>query len=248
MSGLAEFSGSHEKRTRRNAEKIRLTLRFLRDEYCSTAEIISQVIGVPTMKPVYMFLNGLEKKGYLRFVEHVIDGKRRKVWGLTPHGVAFSFDDDEPLTDAEPFQPSKVSATQLHHRFGLQQLRLDMERSGARNWRYLNAANAKGMKIPDALAEIGDKTVAVEFERTVKSRRRYQELVSSYLFNRKTHGIDEIWYVCPDKPTLRRVEKAILNVPEITNPKTGEMRKTETLDREKLFDCFKFKLAGQTYY
>ncbi len=28
-------------------------------------------------------------------------------------GVAFSFDEDEPLTDVIPFQPSRVSAAQL---------------------------------------------------------------------------------------------------------------------------------------
>ncbi|MCY0629146.1 hypothetical protein OVX87_32890 [Klebsiella pneumoniae] len=52
------------------------------------------------------------------------------------------------------------------------------------------------MKVPDALAELDGRTVAFEVERTVKSRRRYQEVVSGYLFNRRANGIDEIWYIC----------------------------------------------------
>ncbi|MCL0160774.1 hypothetical protein M2T57_30460, partial [Klebsiella pneumoniae] len=94
-------------------------------------------------------------------------------------------------------------------------------------------------KVPDALAELDGRTVAFEVERTVKSRRRYQEVVSGYLFNRKVNGIDEIWYICPDLPTLVRVQRAILAVDEIVNPQTGEARKTAELDRERLFACFK---------
>lgn len=100
--------------------------------------------------------------------------------------------------------------------------------------------SVKPLKVPDALAELDGKTVAFEVERTVKSRRRYQEVVSGYLFNRKANGIDEIWYICPDRATQVRVQRAILSVDEIVNPQTGEARKTAELDRERLFACFKF--------
>ncbi|MGH4183094.1 replication-relaxation family protein, partial [Klebsiella pneumoniae] len=137
-------------------------------------------------------------------------------------------------------QPSRVSAAQLPHRLAVQSLRLSMEGRGATGWRYLHRMALKGMKVPDALAELDGRTVAFEVERTVKSRRRYQEVVSGYLFNRRANGIDEIWYICPDRPTLVRVQRAILAVDEIVNPQTGEARKTVELDRERLFACFKF--------
>ncbi|UGR08035.1 hypothetical protein QDV37_03740 (plasmid) [Klebsiella pneumoniae] len=69
---------------------------------------------------------------------------------------------------------------------------------------------------------------------------RSTERQTPYLFNRKANGIDEIWYICPDRPTLVRVQRAILAVDEIVNPQTGEARKTAELDRERLFACFKF--------
>ncbi|MGF0823822.1 MobC family replication-relaxation protein, partial [Klebsiella pneumoniae] len=50
----------------------------------------------------------------------------------------------------------------------------------------------------------------------------------------------EIWYICPDRATQVRVQRAILSVDEIVNPQTGEARKTAELDRERLFACFKF--------
>ncbi|WP_255087377.1 replication-relaxation family protein [Klebsiella pneumoniae] len=144
--------------------------------------------------------------------------------------MAFSFDEDEPLTDVIPFQPSRVSAAQLPHRLAVQSCASPW-RAGGHRLAVPAPYGLKGMKVPDALAELDGRTVAFEVERTVKSRRRYQEVVSGYLFNRRANGIDEIWYICPDRPTLVRVQRAILAVDEIVNPQTGEARKTVELDR-----------------
>lgn len=222
---LELYNVSHAKRQARNAEKTRLTLRWLREELCSTAELVARRLGIAAVQPVYRFLDSLVAKGLLVRTKYPVDGRQVSVWGLTPHGVAFSFDEDEPLADVIPFQPSRVSAAHLPHRLAVQSLRLDMEARGATGWRILHRLSLKGMKVPDALAELDGKTVAFEVERTVKSRRRYQEVVSGYLFNRKANGIDEIWYICPDRATQVRVQRAILSVDEIVNPQTGEARK-----------------------
>ncbi|PTD47284.1 hypothetical protein CV706_30580, partial [Klebsiella pneumoniae] len=128
----------------------------------------------------------------------------------------------------------------LPRRRAVQGLHHEMEARGGTGWGVLRRLSRKGMKAPDGMAELDGKTVAFEVERTVKSRRRYQEVVSGYLFNRKANGIDEIWYICPDRATQVRVQRAILSVDEIVNPQTGEARKTAELDRERLFACFKF--------
>ncbi|EIE7525681.1 replication-relaxation family protein [Salmonella enterica] len=242
MTDTTGYRFDHSKRMARNAEKQRCVLRFLREEYCAPAEIVARLLGVSALPPVYRFLNGLTEKGFLRCASYLVAGRNVRVWGLTPHGAAFALDDDEAQTDIPTFQPSKVSAMQLLHRIDLQRFRLLIESRGATGWRYVHQLTLKGMKQPDALATVDGKTVAFEMERTVKSRKRYAEIVSSYLFNRKVNGIEEIWYICPDAATLRRVQGAILAVDEIVNPQTGEARKTETLDRERLFAPFKFKL------
>ncbi|ECO5951750.1 hypothetical protein G4F23_004602 [Salmonella enterica] len=243
MSETNGYRHDYQKRMARNAEKQRAVLRFLRHEYCTTADIVAQLLGVSALPPVYRFLNALTEKGYLRCVSYPIAGRNVRVWGLTPHGVAFAFDDGETAEAIPAFQPSKVSVTNLPHKLDVQRLRLLMERAGATNWRYMvGRLKSSGMKQADALAEFDGKTVAFEVERTVKSRKRYAEVLSSYLFNRKAQGIDEIWYLCPDAATLRRVESAITGVDEIVSPQTGEARKVATLDRARLFSPFKFKL------
>ncbi|STT63843.1 mobilization protein [Klebsiella pneumoniae] len=238
---LERYNVSHAKRQARNAEKTRLTLRWLREELCSTAELVAQRLGIAAVQPVYRFLDSLVAKGLLVRAKYPVDGRQVSVWGLTPHGVAFSFDEDEPLTDIIPFQPSVAGVGGAAAAPAGRAVPAPRHGGpGATGWRYLHRIALKGMKVPDALAELDGRTVAFEVERTVKSRRRYQEVVSGYLFNRRANGIDEIWYICPDRATQVRVQRAILSVDEIVNPQTGEARKTAELDRERLFACFKF--------
>ncbi|POK28399.1 replication-relaxation family protein, partial [Klebsiella pneumoniae] len=101
------------------------------------------------VKPVYRFLDSLVAKGLLVRTKYPVDGRQVSVWGLTPHGVAISFDEDEPLADVIPFQPSRVSAALLPHRLAVQSLRLDMEARGATGWRILHRLSLKGMNVPD---------------------------------------------------------------------------------------------------
>ena len=43
---LELYNVSHAKRQARNAEKTRLTLRWLREELCSTAELVARRLGI----------------------------------------------------------------------------------------------------------------------------------------------------------------------------------------------------------
>ncbi|MDQ6192495.1 replication-relaxation family protein [Klebsiella pneumoniae] len=70
-------------------------------------------------------------KGLLVRAKYPVDGRQVSV-GTDAARVAFSFDEDEPLTDVIPFQPSRVSAAQLPHRLAVQSLRLAMEAWGLR--------------------------------------------------------------------------------------------------------------------
>ncbi len=236
---LEQYNVSHAKRQARNAEKTRLTLRWLREELCSTAELVARRLGIAAVQPVYRFLDSLVAKGLLVRAKYPVDGRQVSVGAdaarggvLVRRGRAadgrYSVSAVKGVGGAAAAPAGRAVPAPLHGG------------PGATGWRYLHRMALKGMKVPDALAELDGRTVAFEVERTVKSRRRYQEVVSGYLFNRRANGIDEIWYICPDRPTLVRVQRAILAVDEIVNPQTGEARKTVELDRERLFACFKF--------
>ena len=105
---LEEYNVSHSKRQARNAEKTRLVLRWLRDELCSTAETVARLLGIGAVQPVYRFLDSLVAKGLLARAKYPVDGRQVSVWGLTPHGVAFSF--DEAARDDEVAAASTAAA------------------------------------------------------------------------------------------------------------------------------------------
>ncbi len=153
---LELYNVSHAKRQARNAEKnpadpalVAGRAVFHGGAGCAAAGDCGGAAGLPLPRqpPV--------AKGLLVRTKYPVDGRQVSVWGLTPHGVAFSFDEDEPLADVIPFQPSRVSAAHLPHRLAVQSLRLDMEARGATGWRILHRLSLKGMKVPDATGGAG---------------------------------------------------------------------------------------------
>ncbi|POJ96204.1 hypothetical protein C1664_29175, partial [Klebsiella pneumoniae] len=96
----------------------------------STAELVARRLGIAAVQPVYRFLDSQVANGQQVRPKYPVDGSQVSVWGLTPHGVAVSGDEDEALADFIPFQPARVSAALLPHRLAVQSLRLDLEASG----------------------------------------------------------------------------------------------------------------------
>ncbi|MCY0629590.1 hypothetical protein OVX87_32405 [Klebsiella pneumoniae] len=235
---LEQYNVSHAKRQARNAENT-ADPALAAGELCSTAELVARRLGIAAVQPVYRFWTVWWRKGCwsgrntrLTAVRSACGADAARGGVLVRRGRAadgrYSVSAVKGVGGAAAAPAGRAVPAPLHGG------------PGATGWRYLHRMALKGMKVPDALAELDGRTVAFEVERTVKSRRRYQEVVSGYLFNRRANGIDEIWYICPDRPTLVRVQRAILAVDEIVNPQTGEARKTVELDRERLFACFKF--------
>ncbi len=79
---LELYNVSHAKRQARNAEKTRLTLRWLREELCSTAELVARRLGIAAVQPVYRFLDSPPvAKGLLVRTKYPVDGRQVSVWG-----------------------------------------------------------------------------------------------------------------------------------------------------------------------
>lgn len=111
MAVPAEYLNDHRLRRQRHEWKTRATLRFLRDEYCASVEVIGLLLGVSAFQNVYSFLNRLTEKGHLRYIVYPVNG--------------------ELLPDTRPFQPSKISEGQIPHKLDVQRLRLIVSARGA---------------------------------------------------------------------------------------------------------------------
>lgn len=210
-----EYKKNYALRMARNAEKQTTLLRFLRSEYYVSADNVAALFDVVALPPVYRFLAKMEADGFLTSAVFG-DGRGQKLWGLTPHGVAFSFDEDEAITDVTPFQPSKISLANIRHHLDVQRIRIFATRQSMQDWQSASSMTVKGVKTPDAVAKTPTgKTVAIEVERTVKTPKRYREIVGNYLANRQAQGWEFVWYIMPDEPTKNRVQRIFQSIDSV---------------------------------
>ena len=209
-----------EGRNARVQEKRRTVLRWLRDEIWSTPEVLGKIMGLTARQGVYQTLAKMERDGYLASADITIFKKStQRIVGITAHGLAFAFDADEPFEKRPTFEPSKVKLSTLQHESDIQLLRVQAERAGWKNWTpgARLVASQAGANRPDAIVlDLQMRVVAVEVERTIKTTKRYENILSQYLQAIAKGEYGRIAWVCPTEDLaarLRRIVSSISSVP-----------------------------------
>lgn len=206
---------SYQARQVRIDAKREAILKYLRDEVWSNSENLARVIGV-TRTAIYKTLPKLEKQGYIK--SHYVPEMKMNIWGITQMGLLYSWGNDEVMETRYGFEPSKVKPLMMNHHLDLQLARFNAEHAGWRNWVPGNQL-AKGMvKRPDAVVDDVSKghRVAIELERTIKTKKRYEVIFSNYLQAIKRGEYHAVHYVCPDHgfaTRLKRMFSLIKSVP-----------------------------------
>lgn len=201
-------------------EKRRMVLRWLRDEIWSTPEVLGKIMGLRARQGVYQTLAKMERDGYLASADIPIFKKStQKIFGITAHGIACAFDAEEKLEKRPTFEPSKVKLSTLQHEIDIQRLRIQAERAGWKSWTpgARLGASQVGANRPDAIGvDPQMRVVAVEVERTIKTTKRYEAILSHYLQAVAKGQYARIVWVCPTEDLaarLRRIVLAISTVP-----------------------------------
>jgi hypothetical protein len=139
------------------------------------------------------------------------------IWGITPHGLALT-----PSADpaGRYFEPSKLSLERVPHQIALQNIRLDAEAAGWTEWTRGEALGKSPPIRPDALVRRPDgNIVAVECERTIKTAKRYQKVLSEHLRAMRNGKWAGVYFVCPSTVAIGlqrmfdRIEKLPGGVP-----------------------------------
>ena len=200
----------------RQADRHRMVLSFLRDEAWSSSPVLTALLGgSPALTSKTM--SQLERQGYV--LRHQPECVRQLLWGITPHGLAHAWGDDEQMQVRAYFEPSKLSPLAVPHHLDIQYARLKAQRAGWTNW-------IPGGLLPRGLAKRPDATVldpagckvAIEIERHVKTNKRYEAIFSAYLQAIRRGEYDEVHYIVSDTKfaaRLRRVFGLIKSVPVI---------------------------------
>ncbi|MCB5207799.1 MobC family replication-relaxation protein [Methylovorus mays] len=200
-------------------EKRTLILEWLKGEGYSTTSILCRVLGLKD-RATRLTLGRMAADGLVSLHEVEGLGGAVKIWGITAHGAAMAADITNP--DFTYFEPGRLSQSTIQHSLAVQEARLHLVEHGWRNWitdRQCHQLHARDgwLKIPDALATDPEgKYVAIEVERTFKTIKRYQSIISSYLQMVAARKIERIDYICPIQgmaPRLEALFQSIRTVP-----------------------------------
>lgn len=228
----------------RRDEKRACLLEFLRTETFTTREIAGEVLQLQRCATT----NTLDMMLAEELIEaHQIETEMWKttVYGLTVHGAALA---NPPGEEFFWFLPGRLSTATLAHDLWVQKLRLRAEQSGWTNWNSGRAINrtmatenqrtdgkSQWLKVPDAVATSPTgETVALEIERTIKSPKRYQQIIFAYLQMIKNGLIFRVEYVCISPTVSKRLPGIFQRIDHVLH--AGEKLKLEERHRAKF--CF----------
>ena len=207
---------SFKERQARVTRKRRVLLRFLRDESWSNLANLAGAAGF-SEPAMFKTLCQMERDGYL--LRHKVVQLRLSLWGITPMGLMFAWDEVEVMGPRPYFEPSKLSILTIHHYLDIQRARLAAERVGWSQWVPGNRLPKDIKKRPDAVATTpSGHRIAIEIERSIKTIKRYEAIFATYLQMIKCGDYMMVHYVCPDAafaPRLSRLFQLIQAVPVV---------------------------------
>ncbi|HVB66216.1 MAG TPA: MobC family replication-relaxation protein [Candidatus Acidoferrales bacterium] len=200
------------------ARKRRVVLRWMREYTWTHTDVLQALLRYSSRRAVEVTLKKMERDGLIKSaIIKVVYSRSVRLWGLTHNGMHYAFDSNEPLESIAVFEPSKVAASRLEHDLDIQMLHARTIQIGWKYWKpgtlLAETLSAQALKIPDAVAmNSTGEIVALEIERTLKSTKRYQELLVSYLRGRKLGLWERILYLSPNSTLVARIERAFHNI------------------------------------
>jgi hypothetical protein len=191
-------------------------LKFLRVETCSTPSIVQTLLKQKTVQASYQILNRMVTQKLLsKYTLSVLSGRGVLLFGITNLGLAYAFDLEETAVFRPTFQPSKISAVTLQHKFDIQMIHVNCIHAEWKNWRDGSQLGFRGrnQKIPDAVVTSPEgQSIALEIEREVKSVKRYKQIILSHLLNRRKGHWSSIFYLCPNNDLALRLKRVFENL------------------------------------
>lgn len=200
----------HSERRARNHEKIRVLLNFLKQETYSSFKNLMLLFDFKNHKSLYLLLAKAISMGLVQ--KHEINTRMVKIslWGITNDGLAVVI---TPHEDGFParFEPSKVTGWTLAQHLDNQLARLILEKKGAYGW--VSGAcptfrsRFQAYHRPAGVITLPDGTViAVETERHLKTKARYQAIITQHLITRTQKVWMYVFYIVPDPQIKRAIE------------------------------------------
>lgn len=239
---------TYDERRERNREKIRILLNFLKEETYSDFRNLMVLFDFKDHKSLYTLLAKVIKMGCIQ--KAVFENRTGKIslWGITNDGIAVILSADNKVFPSR-FEPSRITGWTLEHHLDNQLARLILEKKGATCWingdRSTFLSQYQTTHRPDGLITLpSGKIIAIETERRLKTKARYQSIMASHLVARTREQWFYVLYIVPDlqkKRALSVMFESIKHVITNNQPVTLEAKhrnvfRVLTLDDLKQLD------------
>jgi DNA-binding MarR family transcriptional regulator len=183
-------------------------LAWLAGEGYTTPGMLGEVLGLQR-NAVYKTIEAMQRDGLVARDEVHWLGAKVRLITLTPHGAAMAA---EPGEEVWAYETGRVAPSTIAHTMAVQQARLQAKKAGWTEWtpdrqcHRLAGADA-WLKVPDAVVKspAGD-LVAIELERTIKTKKRYEAIMAAYLQMVRKGTVARVLYLCPDPKVTPRVQ------------------------------------------
>lgn len=218
------FVHSKADRDRLKAEKEEKITRFLLEEGFSTSSRIAKFLD-KTQTTAYRTLKKMESQDLVKMHEEGLSlGRSGKqvIWGLTPTGALLATDIESENFKVDYYEVGRVKPLTLEHSLDVQDVKIVALKNGWTEWkssrmvqRMANGERDTWLQIPDALgvSPKGHQT-AFEIERTVKTPKRYDVILSNYAVMLQEGTVREVLYISPERIS-KRLERLFRSIPTI---------------------------------
>ncbi|MEI7062879.1 MobC family replication-relaxation protein [Dickeya chrysanthemi] len=202
----------YRERRARSHEKMRLLLTFLKEETYSDFKTLMLLFDYKNHKPLYLLLAKAIDMGFIQKQTFCTRMEKISLCGITNDGLSVVV---TPHEDGFParFEPSKVTGWTLMQRLDRQLARLLLEKKGAYGW--ISGADStfrSRYEVYHRPAGVIGTVIAVETERHLKTKARYQAIITQHLLARTQKLWMYIFYIVPDPQIKRAIERMFNSV------------------------------------
>ncbi|MEG3132370.1 MobC family replication-relaxation protein [Rouxiella sp. T17] len=194
-------------RDRRSREKVMTLLMFLKQETYSDFSVLKFLFEFKSDRPLYRLLAKVEKLGLIQKHVHSSRAGKISIWGITQEGLAAVILEVDNIFPPR-FEPSKLKGWTLDHHLDNQLVHLTLSKKGCTDWingdRNTFLTQFKVKHRPDGVITLPNgKRIAIETERSLKTKARYQQIIASHLKARTENLWFYVFYIVPDEQKKR---------------------------------------------
>jgi len=209
-----ELIFNYSDRQKRIEEKKQALLSWLADFTWTTPELAGQVMGLTTRAGINKTLKRLQAEHLIKeaFIT-LADNRDLRVIGITPNGLLWC-DNHPTAIDKTSFDPNRIAQSTIIHRLDVQRCRIKLGNHGTK-WISENSYPKNIAYRPDAIFEAGGRVIALELERTAKTKKRYQQIITQHLRQINNGSYQVVHYVSTVQGFATRLERLFSSITKL---------------------------------